>query len=88
MTRTNLPPPPVPVPDIRCRCCGQPLRVEFQPGFADRPGYFLCTCDNRNAGNGEPCLMLGFTLGDQEYVTKNLQPYIATALKKREAVKA
>ena len=81
MTRTRLPAPPGPAPDVLCRCCGQPLRVEFQPGFGDLPGHWICTCDNVAA-----CDMAKFTLGLHDYPTKDLRAYLETGRKRREVV--
>ena len=77
MTRTRLPAPPGPAPDVLCRCCGRPLRVEFQPGFLDAPGFYQVTCDQLD------CDMAKFTLGLRDYPTKDLTAYIEAGRRRR-----
>ena len=78
---SRLRPPPVPTPEVACRCCGKPLDAAWQPGFGDLPGHWICTCDNVAA-----CDMAKFTIGLRDYPTKDLRAYIETGRKRREGI--
>ena len=75
---SRLRPPPVPTPEVACRCCGKPLDAAWQPGFAERPGYFILTCRVRS------CALYNYTFGEDNYRVISLAPYYATALKQEE----
>lgn len=77
---SRLPPPPEPPPLVACRCCGETLDTCYQPGFFDRPGYFMGTCRTVD------CALRNYTLGLDGYSTLDLEPYLTTARKKREGV--
>ena len=80
MTPARLPSPPDPAPVVPCRCCGRPLRVDWQPGFLDAPGFWQLTCDHLD------CDLAKFTIGLRDYPTKDLSAYLETGRKRREVV--
>jgi len=61
------------------------MRVHWQPGLTGHDGHWSCTCDTKDAGNGQPCALKGFTLGVTDYPTLDLAPYYTRG---RKPVKA
>lgn len=84
VNRTHLPPPPEPTPTVRCRACGAPMRVEWQPGLASTDGHWQATCDVQDAGDELPCLLAGYTMGVRGYPTINLTRHLVTGMARRE----
>lgn len=71
--------PPGAKPDVACRCCGETLRADFQPGLLPHhESYWLLTCDMKE------CDLFGFTLGNNEYPTMDLTPYLESGRSRRE----
>lgn len=57
-------------PTPACRVCGERLRADLQPGFGVFADFYMFTCDNR------ACAMHGFTIGERDYPTINLNTYV------------
>lgn len=49
----DLTQPSTPAPVVKCRVCGQPMRVEWQtPIVSYKPGKWICTCTSAHCNPG------------------------------------
>lgn len=58
-------------PQIKCRCCGEPIEPKYQPPLLPgKQGFFFLTCET------DGCPLVGQTFTTKTYDTVDLTPYM------------